>query len=74
MTVSTSSLKTNIQLNYLASKSLYEMYIRLDIVTAVVCCVGTLIERSIHKQSSELGFCMFSQAAKKGTLMGEIWQ
>ena len=50
------------------------MHIGLVIVTAVVCCVGTLIERSIHKQSSELGFCMFSQAAKKGTLMGEIWQ
>ena len=27
-------------------------------------CVGTLIVRSIHRQSSELGFCIFSQPAK----------
>ena len=41
------------------------MYVGLVIVTAVVCCVGTLIKRSSHKQSSELGFRMFSQAAKR---------
>ena len=34
-------------------------------MTAVVCCVGTLIERSIHKQSSEFGFCMHVQSSGK---------
>ena len=45
------------------------MYVGLVIVTAVVCCVGTLIARSIYKQSSELGFSC-SVKRQKGHVNG----
>ena len=42
-------------------KKLHEIDIGYGVVTPVKFCVGALIAHSIHKWSSEFGFCMLSR-------------
>ena len=52
-------------------KKLHEIDIGYGVVTPVKFCVGALIAHSIHKWSSEFGFCMLSQPTKSYTHVKE---
>ena len=70
MTRSTPSLITSNPLILCRSKCLHKIISGLAVVTTVMYYVSTLIACSVHNQSSELRFSMFSQAAERE----RIWE